>query len=55
MIDRTYINTKDTDSMLRDIIELREKKEMIDKNRHSQEFMLQVLEMLWNERENNNE
>lgn len=49
MIERTTINISDTESMFKDIIALRDKKEKIISNRRSIENVIEVVTKLWNE------
>lgn len=53
MIERTNVNVGDVDSMINDIISLREKKEKIIKNKNSQDFFIKVMIKLWNQHKEN--
>ena len=51
IIQRTYVNTHDLDSMLKDIVSLRDKKDKIYNNRYTKEFLVEFVERLWDEYE----
>lgn len=49
MIERTQINTEDTESMLKDIIILRDEMDLIKRNMFSLSFLHEVIDKLWEE------
>jgi len=49
MIERTQINIEDTESMLKDIIILRDEMDLIKRNMFSLSFLHEVIDKLWDE------